>query len=174
MHRKAVRPGPQPVYRSKLFPEHVHDSYKARGKLQEPTVCPQCGAVFHKGRWQWLPRPEGADTATCPACHRIHDHFPAGYVRLEGNYVSQYRTELVNLVRHVEQKAKAEHPLQRIMDVVEERDGGLLVTTTDIHLAHGIGEALRHAHRGRLQSHYNPEENLLRVHWERQSAPKRH
>jgi hypothetical protein len=78
----------------------------------------------------------------------------------------------VNLVRHFEQKARVEHPLQRIMEIVEE-DGGLWVRTTDIHLAHGIGEALRHAYRGRLQSRYSPEENLLRVHWERQSSPKR-
>lgn len=172
MHRKEVRPGRQPVYRSKLFPEYEHDSYKARGKLSEPTVCPQCNAVFHKGRWQWLPQPEGAASAICPACHRMQDRFPAGYVELKGDFVSQRRADIVNLVRHVEQKAKTEHPLQRIMDIVEE-DGGLMVTTTDIHLAHGIGEALRHAYRGRLQSHYNPEEYLLRVHWERQSIPKR-
>lgn len=172
MHRKAARPGRQPVYRSKLFQEYEHDSYKRKGKLREPAVCPRCKAVFHKGRWQWLPRPEEAHSEMCPACHRLRDHFPAGYVELQGDFVSQHRAEVVNLVRHVEEKAKTEHPLQRIMDIVEE-DGGLRVTTTDIHLAHGIGEALRHAYRGRLQSHYNPEENLLRVHWERQSLPMR-
>lgn len=32
-----------------LFQEHVHDAYKARTKPHEPTVCPQCGAVFMKG-----------------------------------------------------------------------------------------------------------------------------
>lgn len=172
MHRKAVRPGRQPVYRSKLFQEYEHDAYKARGKLREPTVCPECKAVFHKGRWQWLPRPEGAHSEMCPACHRVRDHFPAGYVELKGDFVSQRREDVVNLVRHVEEKARAEHPLQRIMDIAEE-DGGLMVTTTDIHLAHGIGEALRHAYRGELQSHYNTEEKLLRVHWERQSVPGR-
>ena len=105
MHRKAVRPGPQPVYRSKLFQEYEHDSYKASGKLREPTVCPQCHAVFHKGRWQWLPHPDDAERVTCPACHRMQDHFPAGYVELKGDFVSQRREEVVNLVRHVEQKA---------------------------------------------------------------------
>jgi hypothetical protein len=28
------------------------DAYQAKGKLPEPTVCPQCSAVFHEGRWQ--------------------------------------------------------------------------------------------------------------------------
>lgn len=172
MHRKAVRPGPLPVYRNKLFQEHEHDAYKARGKLREPTLCPECGAVFHKGRWQWLPRPPGAHSEICPACHRIRDRFPAGYVELKGDFLRERREDVVNLVRHVEAKAKAEHPLQRIMAITEEA-GGLMVTTTDIHLAHGIGEALQHAYRGKLTSHYNPEEKLLRVHWERQSISRR-
>lgn len=161
-----AKPGAKPVYRNKLLQEHVHDSYKSRGKPHEPTFCPQCGAVFHKGRWQWLAKPEAAHSKMCPACHRIHDRFPAGYVKLEGEFVSQHRAELLNLVRHIEAKGKAEHPLQRIMDIVDE-DGAELVTTTDIHLAHGIGEALRHAYQGHLDSHYNPDEKLLRVHWKR-------
>jgi len=48
---------------------------------------------------------------------------------------------------------------------VDEQDDSVLVTTTDIHLARGIGEALHHAYQGELEFHYNPEENLLRVHW---------
>lgn len=166
MTKKSLKPGRQPVYRSKLFQEYVHDSYKSSGKLHEPTLCPQCGAVFHKGRWQWLPKPAAAHSEMCPACHRIHDQFPAGYVRLEGAFLGEHRAELISLVRHVETREKAEHALQRIMNIVDE-DGGLLVTTTDIHLAHGIGEAVHHAYQGHLESHYNREENLLRVHWQR-------
>jgi hypothetical protein len=110
--------------------------------------------------------PEAAHEEMCPACHRIHDRFPAGYVKLAGDFLKAHRTDLVGLVRHVEQREKAEHPLQRVMDIVDDADG-ILVTTTDIHLAHGIGEALHHAYGGRLDSHYNPEENLLRVNWSR-------
>ena len=163
---KPSQPGAQPVFGDKLFREQIHDSYKSRVKPHGSTLCPQCGAVFHKGRWQWLPKPDEAHEATCPACQRMHDQYPAGYVKLEGEFLAQHRAELMSLVRHVEQREKAEHPLQRIMDIVDE-DGSLLVTTTDIHLAHGIGEAVRHAYRGHLESHYNPEENLLRVHWKR-------
>lgn len=163
---KLAKPGTLPVYRSKPLQEHVHDSYKSRGKPHEPTLCPECGAVFHGGRWQWLPKPEAAHRETCPACHRIHDHFPAGYVKLEGEFVGQHRAELLNLAHHVEQREKAEHPLQRIMSITDE-DGAVLVATTDIHLARGIGDAIHHAYQGHLESHYNPDENLLRVRWER-------
>ena len=49
----------------------------------------------------------------------------------------------------------------------EEEGNGVLITTTDIHLARGIGEAIHHAYQGDLEFHYNPAENLLRVNWSR-------
>ncbi len=147
-----------------IFQERVHDAYKLKGKLPEPTVCPKCGAVFHAGRWQWMKAPAGAHQETCSACHREHDHFPAGYLTLQGVFFLTHRDEIMNLVHNVEKRERAEHPLERIM-AVEEKGGMTLVTTTDIHLARGIGEALHHAYKGELKYHYNPEENLLRVGW---------
>lgn len=149
-----------------IFQEQVHDAYKSRGKLPEPCVCPQCGAVFHQGRWRWMEAPAGAQRATCPACQRLHDHYPAGFLSLAGPFFLGHRDEIMHLVRNHEQRERAEHPLQRIM-AVEEEDTAALVTTTDIHLARGIGEALHHAYQGELEFHYNPEESLLRVHWTR-------
>ena len=140
------------------------NAYKAKGKLPEPTVCPQCGAVFHEGRWQWRSAPVDAHRQTCPACHRLHDHYPAGFVTLQGEFFRTHRDEIMQLVHNQEKRVRVEHPLKRIM-AVEEKDGAALITTTDIHLARGIGEALHHAYQGELQYHYNPEENLLRVSW---------
>lgn len=162
MTHKTIAPGPQPTYRSKLFQERVHDPYKSSEKLPTPTLCPECGAVFADGRWRWMAAEKPAHRELCPACHRIKDHFPAGYVKLEGEFFSAHRTELLELARNVEKKARAEHPLERIMEVVDE-NGGVTITTTDVHLAHGIGEALHHAYKGTLDSRYNPAEKLLRV-----------
>ena len=40
-------PGFQKIPRQdNLFQERVHDAYKARAKLPEPSVCSQCGVVF--------------------------------------------------------------------------------------------------------------------------------
>lgn len=167
------RTGFRSVPRDKLpksaFQERIHDAYKAKGKLPEPTVCPQCGAVYHKGRWQWLPRPDKSHEQLCPACHRIHDERPAGYVTLAGEFLAQHRDEILHLVRNHEAKAKAEHPLERIIAITDHA-GGAMVTTTDIHLARGIGEALEHAYQGELEFHYNEGENLLRAHWQRGAA----
>lgn len=164
MSTRSIPPGFHPVRHDRLLQEQVHDAYKSKGKLPDPSVCPQCGAQFHDGRWQWGEAPAGAHQETCPACHRLHDHYPAGFLTLEGPFFQAHREEIMHLVHNHEQRERAEHPLQRIM-AVEERDGEVLVTTTDIHLARGIGEAVRHAYQGELEFHYNPEENLLRVHW---------
>lgn len=151
-----------------IFQERIHDAYKAKGKLQEPSVCTQCGAVFHEGRWQWMQAPTGAEVhrIICPACHRIHDHFPAGYLTLKGEFFRVHHDEIMHLVHNHEKRERMEHPLKRIM-AVEEGDGTTLVTTTDIHLVRGIGDALHHAYAGELDFHYNPEQNLLRVTWSR-------
>jgi NMD protein affecting ribosome stability and mRNA decay len=159
-------PGFHLVRRDRLQPETVPDSYKSKGKLPEPTVCPDCGAVFHGGRWQWMEKPQDAHSETCPACHRMRDRFPAGYVSLGGEFLASHEAEIMQLIKHHETREKAEHPLQRLMDI-EKTEQGYQVTTTDIHLARGIGDALHHAYQGELEFHYNPDQNLLRVNWSR-------
>lgn len=158
--------GFRPVRHDQLRPERIHDTYKLTHKLPEPAVCGECGAIYHAGRWQWGEKPAGAHALVCPACHRIRDRFPAGFVHVGGAHFRAHRDELLKLLRHREEKEKAEHPLARIIAIEDEADG-VLVTTTDIHLARDLGEALRHAHQGELEFHYNEGENLLRVRWRR-------
>jgi len=157
---------PRAPRRDRLIQERVHDPYKTRLKLPEPTVCPECGAVFHEGRWHWAPRPSPAHQERCQACHRIHDRYPAGELTIAGGFVAHHKDEIVQLARHQEAQEKAEHPLHRIIEI-EERDGDLLVLTTDIHLPRRIGEALRHAYHGALEFHYEEEAYVIRVRWTR-------
>ncbi|MBS1188849.1 MAG: hypothetical protein H6R10_641 [Rhodocyclaceae bacterium] len=163
-HSKAT--GFHPVRHNRLIEEYRHDTYKTRGKPAEPAVCPVCGVVFHDGRWQWLPRPAQAEPETCPACHRIADQFPAGFVQLSGDFLADHDQEVMQLVNHTASEESGRHPLERIM-ATTAADGGLLITTTGIHLARRLGEALHHAYQGELEFHYNEDEMLLRVHWRR-------
>lgn len=166
---KIVPPPPSTFHSGQhfqIFDGPVHDPYQDREKLSEPAVCSDCGAVYHDGRWQWITLPANALQARCTACLRIHENMPAGYVSIEGQFAFQHRAELLSLIRNLETREKAEHPLQRIMDI-DDQDNKLLITTTDIHLAHGIGQALQHAYKGTLDSDYNKEEYLLRVRWQR-------
>jgi NMD protein affecting ribosome stability and mRNA decay len=163
---KAERGGFRMLRRDQLLQELVHDSYKMRRKLPEPTRCPGCGAIYHRGRWTWDSAPPGANEERCPACHRIDDDFPAGYVRLRGEFFRAHQDEILSRVRHCEEAQKREHPLERIMKIRAEGEA-VLVTTTDTHLARRIGDALYDAYKGELEFHYNKEENLLRIAWSR-------
>ena len=163
---KGKRTGFQPIGREQLLQEFDHDSYKAVHKLKEPTRCPDCGAVFQNGRWIWGTAPADAHEERCPACHRIHDRYPAGFVMLKGEFVREHRDQILHLMRNHEAKEKAEHPLQRIIAIEDSADG-VTVTTTDTHLARDIGHALHDAYKGELDFHYNKEDNLLRATWTR-------
>lgn len=152
--------------RDRAIHEHVHDPYKTRSKLAEPTVCRQCGAVWHDGRWRWGSRPNGAEAGLCQACHRINDKVPAGIVTLQGAYLSAHKVDILGLVRHQEQAEKGDHPLHRIMGT-EDKPGEIVINTTDIHLPRRIGEAIRHAHHGDLDIRFAPEEYFIRINWRR-------
>ena len=143
-----------------------HDAYRAKEKLADGTRCPDCGAVIANGRWQWLNASDAAASARCPACLRIHDNFPAGYVTLTGSYMAEHRAEILSIAQNVAAKEKAEHPMQRLMNIVEE-NGEVKMTTTDIHLARAIGDALHRAHGGKLDIKYGPDDNVVRVAWNR-------
>jgi NMD protein affecting ribosome stability and mRNA decay len=146
--------------------ELVHDPYMSKRKLPEPTRCPGCGAVFHEGRWAWADQPERAHEELCPACRRMEEHVPAGFLTLSGAFLREHREEILNLVRNVESREKANHPLKRIMGL-EEQEGSLLITFTDPHLARGTGEAVEDAYQGELDYTYSPDEYMLRVTWSR-------
>lgn len=146
-------------------PRHV-DPYREAGKPPQDARCPECGVVFRGGRWTWGPVPKDALSVTCPACLRIQDRFPGGYVTLKGPFVKQHRDELKKLVEAREAYEKAEHPLERLMDI-GERAGALEITTTGNHLARAIGNAVRAAYDGQLKLRYESEENLVRAVWTR-------
>jgi NMD protein affecting ribosome stability and mRNA decay len=122
----------------------ILDPYQHQQKLHEGTVCPQCGAVYHQGRWKWVARFEGVGEELCPACRRIKEEFPAGVVTLRGEFAREHKEEMVHLARHQEEAEKREHPLNRIMSIEEDAQG-IVINTTDIHLPRRIGEAVKRA-----------------------------
>ena len=149
-----------------LLQELDHDPYHSKVKLKEPTVCPECSAVYHKGRWVWSAIPDDAHETLCPACHRIHDKVPAGFLTIGGDFYAHHKDEIHSLIRNVEEREKSEHPLKRIMET-ETKDGELVYSFTDAHLARDMGDALHHAYEGELDYQYTDGEIMLRVSWKR-------
>ncbi|MDY6816478.1 MAG: BCAM0308 family protein [Pseudomonadota bacterium] len=152
----------------RLIKEEIHDPYMARSKPREPTVCPECSAVFHKGRWQWSAEPVGeAHEMMCPACERIRDDMPAGILTLSGAFLGKHRDEILKLVYNKVEEEKADHPMKRLMGVEDGPEGELVIKFTDLHLPRGTGEAIERAYEGKLEIQYTKESNLVRVYWNR-------
>jgi hypothetical protein len=168
--KKGVQHG-QPKRLDRQIADEHNDPYRPKKKLPQPTVCPQCSLVFDNGRWQRAAQPPAVTQKQpqkhlCPACRRINDRFPAGYVTLHGEFIEQHRREILQLIRNTEEREQGEHALQRIMEINEDGPE-IAVTTTDIHLARRIGEAISNAYEGDLNITYGPEDYVVRVTWAR-------
>jgi NMD protein affecting ribosome stability and mRNA decay len=148
--------------------DHILDPYQRQQKLHDRTICPQCGALYHEGRWRWMARAEGAFEALCTACRRINDKFPAGVVTLQGAFAREHKEEIIRLVRHQEEAEKREHPLNRIISIEEDADG-FVINTTDIHLPRRIGEGVKRAFHGKLEDHFEKDGYFVRVNWSREA-----
>ncbi len=151
----------------RLVQEKRHDPYAPREKFPEPTVCRKCGAVFIDGRWKWMDKPpEKANEALCPACRRIRDHLPAGTIVLTGKFLETHGSEIMNLVKNEERAENGAHPMERIMEIKEE-PGKISITTTGIHVARRIGEAIHHSYHGDYELQYGDGEKTVSISWHR-------
>ncbi len=161
------RHGNEPTPRGdRLIRERVHDPYKLRKKPAEPTVCTDCGVVFHHGRWQWSSeQPADANELTCPACRRTKDRVPAGVLELHGTFFSNHRDEILSLVTNTVDMQKNEHPMKRLMST-RELDDGVELAFTENHLPQDVGNAIRSAYEGQLDIRF-ADSGVTRAYWER-------
>jgi NMD protein affecting ribosome stability and mRNA decay len=151
----------------RLIKEKIHDPYMARSKPREPTVCPECKVAFSGGRWQWLDDvPGDANEEICPACARIKDRVPAGFLTLKGDFFAQHREEIMNLIQNKADYENKQHPMNRIMDI-EDQGEQTVITFTDMHLPKGVADAVNNAYKGDLKIDYLKDESMVRINWER-------
>jgi hypothetical protein len=153
---------------AQTFPltQHDHGAYRGDVRLPEGAMCPACHASVRDGQWQWLAAAPGAIHVRCPACRRIDDDFPAGFVSIEGDFFERHRVELMNLVQTRANRAVADHPLRRLMRSSDTPEG-VLLATTDTHLARQIGTELRDTYGGTVSFSYESDQEMLRVYWAR-------
>lgn len=164
MSGKQGGPGPRKWEKPprQVQPRH-HDTYEPRAKPAQPIVCDGCSAVYDGGRWSWSgPRLTDVAGGLCPACQRIRDRYPAGTIRLAASFL-EHRGEIERMVRNAEEAEREEHPLERLMDIEQGPDGGLVVTTTGIHLARAITSKLERRFHREARIRYLEEQNLLHV-----------
>ena len=92
----------------------------------------------------------------------------AGWVDLSGEFMKKNEAQVLALVRNEEQRTRTEHPLERIMAVDKQADK-TVITTTDLHLARRIGDAVQSAFHGKLEIKYSKDESLVRVYWSKEN-----
>lgn len=153
--------------RDKLIQEKRIDTYQQTTKLPDPTLCTRCGSVFSNGRWSWQELPADArniNKTLCPACKRIEDNVPAGYMDLSGEFFVLHKNEILNLIKNEADAESQAHPMERIMEISEKPDG-VSITTTGIHVARRLSEAVEKAYKGQLDYTYGDDEKTIRVSW---------
>jgi Raf kinase inhibitor-like YbhB/YbcL family protein len=150
-----------------LDPGLRSDPYRDEAHWPDPCRCPDCGAVYHQGRWQWAEalRVE-PQRQRCPACRRLQDRQPAAALHLHGQTLDARWPEMQRLVQHMAEREGNEHPLERIMDIHHPPlapAGERQLTFTGTHLAHGVASALQQAYGGQLQARYPEGDTMLRI-----------
>jgi hypothetical protein len=145
-----------------------------RRNLHGPAVCEECGAVFVSGRWTFDKDVLNTDKfeniepgkTICPACRQIKTGEPAGFVYLEGNFYLEHKEEINNLLKNEAKRTSQLNPLARIMQWQEAGDG-LIVTTTNAHLAKHLGWSLKRAYDGTVRYDFSHENKSAKVYWRR-------
>jgi hypothetical protein len=153
------------------------DPYMPRGASRSVSVCGGCRAVYMNKRWyadgevydRVMNNPERAEVI-CPACLKIRDNFPGGIVTLKGDYVLPHKTDLMNLVRNEEERARGLNPLERVIAIKENGFGSIVISTTNEKLAQRLGRAIKKAFHGEVAYHWSHDNKLVRVDWVREAG----
>jgi hypothetical protein len=152
----------------RLLKQPTHDPYKSNKKLVESTYCVECKALYSHGHWQWTDNlPDILIESMCPACRRINDKVPAGYLNLNGPFFEEHRDEILHLVANYASTRTVQRPLSRLIKIVEAADGGARVSFTDMRLPRAIGDAIHRAYKGTLKNQFSEEFSNITVFWSR-------
>ena len=150
------------------------DPYLPRWSPKGILYCSRCGAIYYRRRWTLTPPPDmrdwaefrdGVRAATCPACRKIREHYPAGELRLIG-VPQEDKEEILRLLRNEEERAREKNPLERIMDIRAEGPRWIVETTTE-KLAQRLGRSLEKARGGKVAYKWSHNNKFVHVFWEK-------
>lgn len=151
--------------KDQYYGKKIRDPYQLNKTYPDPTICNSCGSLYTNGKWTWHDLPEEAHRGICPACHRIRDNHPGGIIELRGSFLAENKSDILDVVHHIKDREIIENPMERVLHIYKNADK-TIVTTTGIHLARAIGDAIAKAFKGDLAYNYD-DINLVRVRWER-------
>lgn len=148
--------------------------YRLHGSYPDQTHCTSCGVAFEGGKWAWPHQLTSGKPLVkeivCPACRRVQDGYPAGWLTLSGPYLAAHESTILDLVRVEQQLEQEEHPMNRIM-AIERTDEGTVITTTDVHLPRRLANAIHRAYSGQVTGGYTLGDEEVRLAWHREDVP---
>ncbi|MDD5748035.1 MAG: BCAM0308 family protein [Actinomycetota bacterium] len=135
--------------------------------------CPQCGAIFDGRRWVLEPDErlerelkKGYESSFCPGDSAIKDGKIGGVVKIGGKFFDAHMDEITALLENVAERARKRNIASRIVKT-EKLGNGLVVETTDEHLAEKIGKEIHKAFKGDLEIRWQEKDRFVRVSWKR-------
>jgi hypothetical protein len=143
--------------------------YQRNEKYPANTRCPGCDLFFDGGMWKRGAASESKRQSgkLCPACFQIRGGQIGGIVQFRGAFTRPHRQEILNRIRNVEKLTREERPLERIVDVKEEKDA-IIVSATTEHLIARIGKSIQRDFGGVLNLRYAPEDKFAFAYWQRE------
>jgi hypothetical protein len=82
-------------------------------------------------------RKADVSSIVCPACQQIKTDYAGGILTLSGSFLSAHREDILNRVRNVESEEKKDHPLQRIMRIIDKGEEIEIRAMSSTSRAHG-------------------------------------
>ncbi|MBI3595515.1 MAG: hypothetical protein HY200_11210 [Nitrospirae bacterium] len=155
----------------------VKESYLSSKGLSEPAKCESCQSVYHHKQWYSkehavvldLPKEKLKETI-CPSCRKTADHFPGGIVKLNGDFLTIHKDQVLHLIRNLEVKSKEVNPLDGIISL-KDLGHSLEIHTTNERFAQRIGREVKRAFKGEITYHWTAGDKFVRVDWHREGKP---
>jgi NMD protein affecting ribosome stability and mRNA decay len=148
------------------------DVYMSKDGI-EVSYCTKCGVINRQKRWimdpielNQLKEDPAVGKMVCPACQKMQDNVPGGFLTLSGEYLRKHEHEILELIKNTEAKSRNKNPLGRIMELTQEGNVLTIHTTLD-RLAEKLGKEIYKAHSGELNYQWSHGENTVRVNWKR-------
>lgn len=90
-----------------------------------------------------------------------------GVIRISGAFILDHEEDILNLVKHQGRLAEQRNARHRITKIEKDKDGTLVVTTSEHNLAERIGRALHRAYKGEHRLKFREGEKFVEVDWRR-------
>jgi hypothetical protein len=137
-------------------------------------VCPSCHAIYEdkhlvldEDRYSVLSKRPDIQRKTCEGCERIEREMFEGVVQLKSPFVQTHLDEILQRIRHEEERARQVNPVARVGLIRQEGDS-LVVWTTTGWLAKRIGREVEKAFHGEMKFKQLPRIPFVRVVWTRE------